>query len=186
MQRAFFHKKTSPPVQATRDDGLHRGTTLIQSMQVSIPCAHFVLLYCRTSIRLTARDTRFSPKGSHAETSEKTARDACSRRRPVSDSRCFPYSRMFTAYTLNLSVSRFRQFVNRKAPVCAHGAKARRTAEKRGGREGNKNGGLHTGRPPFHGQRKDYLITRTRTTSSRAAMESAALAETSPVTSRMV
>lgn len=185
MQRAFFHKKTSPPVQATRDDGLHRGTTLIQSMQVSIPCAHFVLLYCRTSIRLTARDTRFSPKGSHAETSEKTARDACSRRHPVSDSRCFPYSRMFTAYTLNLSVSRFRQFVNRKAPVCAHGGKARRTAEKReAGRKQKR-------RPPHRKAavsrtEKDYLITRTRTTSSRAAMESAALAETSPVTSRMV
>lgn len=156
MQRAFFHKKTSPPVQATRDDGLHRGTTLIQSMQVSIPCAHFVLLYCRTSIRLTARDTRFSPKGSHAETSEKTARDACSRRHPISDSRYFPYSRMFTAYTLNLSVSRFRQFVNRKATVCAHTPiEEKRAVQRRNRRrKGNKNGGLHTGRPPFHGQKK--------------------------------
>ena len=183
MQRAFFHKKTSPPVQATRDDGLHRGTTLIQGMQAAYPA---LILCCCTAAQASGLPRgicAFRRKAPMLKLPKKPRGMLAAG--DVSDSRCFPYSRMFTAYTLNLSVSRFRQFVNRKATVCAHGGKARRTAEKQEAERKQKR------RPPHRKAavsrtEKDYLITRTRTTSSRAAMESAALAETSPVTSRMV
>ena len=179
MQRAFFHKKTPPPVQATRDDGLHRGTTLIQGVTKSHPALVCVLLYCRTSIRLTAQ-RRFSPKSSHAETSGRSARNACSRRRSVSCSRCFPYSRIFIAHTYKISLPLYGRFVNQK-----------RRGIRRGERSEDEKQRIPARDPPFAYQNENcYWITRTRMTSSSASMpfarDSATASSTSPVTSRMV